>query len=196
MAKDSIRLTTPVGVAKYPRLQTADTKFYELGEYKVDLVVPSKDAKTFVDKVRKLHKQAAAAGKAKVEESWLKQEVDDQGNSTGNVIIRCKVKNRLTKRGDVWDRKPVVVDKFGNRIVDKIVSGGSVMQLAVDLFFNVANGKSYCGLQPVGVKVNKLVEYTSDGAALGGFEFEESDDDVEADEEAAVGTTEEDEDLF
>lgn len=195
MAKDQVRLTTPLGVARYPRLQKADTKFNEKGEYKVDLVVPAKDAKNFVAKVQKLQKEFA--GKKKVELSWLKKEEDDQGNETGNIILRCKAKNVQLKDGSIWDRKPILYRKDGSRIVDEVVGGGSEMQVAVDLYFVDVNGKVFCNLQPVAVMVSKLVEYSGGGSATDfGFEIEESDDDVEADKEAAVGTEEEDEDLF
>lgn len=192
MAKDQVRLTTPLGVARYPRLQKADTKYHEQGEYKVDLVVPAEDAKSFAAKVQKLYKEFA--GKKKLGSVVARKELDDQENETGNVIIRCKAKNVKLKDGSIWDRKPVIYDKAGNRIMDQIVGGGSKIQVAVDLYFSEKDGKAFCALQPVAVMVKELVEYGGNASAEDfGFEIEETDN---ATEEVDDVSESEDEDLF
>ena len=46
MAKKEIeKILTPKGVAQYPWLKNPDTQFNEAGEYKVNLVIPAKEAK-------------------------------------------------------------------------------------------------------------------------------------------------------
>ena len=187
MAKDTTRLTSPSGVARWPRLNQPDTKFNDKGEYKVDLVIPSSEAKTFVKTVSDIQK--AAAGKAKLNMGWVKKETDDQGNETGNVIIRFKAKNVVLKDGSLWDRKPTIFDTAGRRITDN-VGGGSQIKVACDVYSVTVNGTNFVQLQPVAVRVENLVEYTGGhDAADFGFEVEKTD-------EVAVPTEGQDEDLF
>lgn len=183
----NLRLTSPSGIAVFPRLNTPDTKFSELGMYKVDLKLTPDAAKPFIQKVVALQKEAA--GKAKVDSSWWHKEVDDQGNETGNIVVRFKAKNVQLKDGSVWDRKPTLFNVYGERITDT-VGGGSKIKVACELYFAHVNGKVFCSLQPIAVQVEDLVEY-SGGNNAEDFGFEVSKDDkVEAFSEG------EDESLF
>lgn len=168
-----MKITTPKGTAQYPWLNTPDTKFSEHGDYKVNLIVPADQAKDFVAKVTAARKQAAIEEKAKkLAPLPFDKEVDDQGNETGNVVIKCKVANKVSKRtGEVWDRRPALFDARLNPINDK-VGGGSEIKLSCELYFwkspSLGMGVS---IQPLAVQVLKLVELSS-GASADDFGFE------------------------
>jgi hypothetical protein len=64
-----------------------------------------------------------------------KPEVDDEGEETGKVIIRAKMK-QLSKRkdGTVVKRKPVMFDAKGVKLVNQpLVGGGSRLKMAVTM---------------------------------------------------------------
>ena len=205
MAKN-IKITTPKGTAKFPWLNKADTKFDELGEYKVTLVMSKKDAAPFITAVEKAFKEYKATEKFKKSAPlpWG-DEVDDQGNKTGNVAIRLKTKNKRNKDGDLWDRKPALFDAKGNKI-NVAVGGGSVIKVATELYFwnNPSTGIGV-SLQPTAVQILELVERETGSAKSYGFDEEEGftadrdevafENDVE-EKHVAEDATSEDEDLY
>lgn len=170
MADKYIRLTTPKGTAQYPWLSKPDTKFNDKGTYKVNIIVPAKEAQAFIKKVTEIRDQFFAQEKTKKKAQLpFAKEVDDQGNETGNVVIKCKVDNR-----DDWDRKPKQFDASGNRI-DKNVGGGSILKANVQVYtWNVSSLGVGVTLQPVAVQVIELNEFGgSDNAEDFGFEKED-----------------------
>ena len=170
-----MKITTPKGTAQFPWLNKADTKFSELGDYKVNLVVPKDEAAAFVKKVTDARKEAAQAEKAKkLAPLPFENELDDQGNETGNVVIKCKVANKRSKRtGEVWDRKPALFDSKLTPI-SATVGGGSQLRLSCELYFwKSANLGMGVMIQPLAVQVIKLVELG--GVSADDFGFEEED---------------------
>lgn len=197
------KVTSPLGRARYPKITRADTKFYKEGEYKVDLIIEKDKAESFVKKIKAAQAKAKKDfPKAKKMAALpIKNEVDEDGNETGNVIIKFKTRNRLTKKGTIWDRKPVVFDKFGQRLgvlangepdEDFYVGGGSLIKVSAELFPCEVKGELFVGLQMVAVQVQEL----NSGAGRAedfGFDVEDDDDDSEDPE---MGTETEDEDIF
>jgi hypothetical protein len=47
-------LTTPAGIARFPSLNRPDTKFSEVGVYKVNLEMSSEDAEPFIKQIEAL----------------------------------------------------------------------------------------------------------------------------------------------
>ena len=47
-------ITTPAGVARYPHLNRPDTKFDEIGVYKVNLELTAEEAEPFISQVEAL----------------------------------------------------------------------------------------------------------------------------------------------
>jgi hypothetical protein len=196
MANKFQRLTSPKGIARFPWLNKPDTKFSEVGDYKVDLVLSAKDAAPLIQRVEAIRDAFAKkeGAKKKANLPWV-DEVDDNGNKTGNVIVKFKVK---AMTGD-WDRKPKLFDAKGSRIVEAAVGGGSVLKVSFDAYtWNVASLGAGITLQPVAVQVLELVEFEGGGdASEFGFGEEEGyeatdelGEDLETDAEG------EDEDVF
>jgi len=160
MAKN-IKMTTPAGTARWPWLNKADTKFKPEGEYKVTLVVSKKEVKPLLDAASKIVQEIMANNKIKKRAPFpIVAETDDQGNETGNMLVKCAVKCR-----EGWDRKPKLFDAEGNRI-DVKVGGGSTIKVNVELYgwHNAALGAGVM-LQPIAVQVLDLVEHEAGGSA-------------------------------
>lgn len=182
-------ITSPIGVAVYPRLTQPDTKFVEEGVYKADIRVPLKEAEPFMKKLADEYKAHTGKTPSKSDNSmWV---VDDEDNT---VLFKMRVKNRTTKRGDLWDRKPKLFDSQLNPLVDVNPWGGSEMRVTCEIYAWSAGAKKGVSLQPQAVQIINLVEGgESDGGAFGfaateGFVgaatgFEEVGTDAEANEE-------------
>lgn len=199
MAERNPRINTPLGTAQYPWLNRPDTKFKEHGEYKVNLIVPKKEGEAFIKKVEAHVKAEAKAAKAKklANMPW-EMETDDQGDETGNIILKCKATNKLNKDGELWDRKPVLFDAKGNK-TDVQVGGGSKIKVNVELYtWNVSSTGFGVTLQINAVQIIELVELkTGASAETYGFEEEEGFEAGEnMEEDETVSPEGEDEDLY
>lgn len=167
-----VRLSTPVGTAVYPRLKTPDTKFDELGAYKADLSVPLADAEPLIAKLQEIHKAHTGKVAPKASNTMFKMELDDAGEETGNVIFKISVKNRLTRDGKVWDRRPKLFDA-ALKPIDVNPWGGTKMIVSFDAYSWVAGAKKGVSLQPVGVQIIELKSGEGGGASAMGFSVQD-----------------------
>lgn len=181
---------TPVGHAQYPWLNNADTKWQELGEYKVNLILDKEDAGDFMAMI-----DEAITEKFKAEKSKKKaplpyaMELDEAGGETGRVIFKFKNRNRMNRNGELWDRKPLLVDTKGNP-TNADVGGGSKIRIKAELYpwHNAALGTGV-SLQMKAVQVIELEPLRKqEFDAIDGFEADEN-------EEPLSGSGQ-DEDLF
>lgn len=177
-------LHTPVGTAQFPYLTKPDTKFDPEGSYKCNLLVDPKDpqvaaflaqVKSILDK--HLSEVIAENPKAKrlVPSSPIADELDDNGDETGKVVIKATAKaGGVRKDGSKWTRTIPLFDSRGQK-VQANPGGGSVLRLAVtpNPFYNGA--KVGLSLRLEAVQIIKLREFTggspevSFGAVEGGF---------------------------
>ena len=105
-------------------------------------------------------------------------EEDDNGQPTGKVIFKFKNRNRQNRNGDLWDRKPLLVDTKGNRC-DVDVGGGSKVRIKGELYAwaNPALGAGV-SLQMKAVQIVELEQYTPKetfDAIEGGFEAKDEE---------------------
>lgn len=186
-----MKVITPTGIAQWPWLTNADTKWHELGEYKVSLILDKDAAAGLIEDIdaQILEKKTMEKSK-KMAPAPYQLEEDDEGNATGRVIFKCKNKNRInSKTGELWDRKPVIVDSKGNP-TNAEIGGGSKLRLKLELYpwHNAALGTG-CSLQILAVQVVELEPIKK-------AEFDEIDG-FEADEnEEPLSRESEDQDLF
>lgn len=96
------RVTSPKGIARYPWLTKPNTKFDPDGKYSVDLILTEEEAAPFIEMIDKLideafndavndpkHKKIAR----KLTKYYpYKKEEDEEGNETGNVVVKFKKK--------------------------------------------------------------------------------------------------------
>ncbi len=158
----SERISIGPGKAVYPRLMKPDTKFDELGAYKADLSIPLADAEPIMKKLQAVHKtHTGKAAKASENTMWY-LETDSEGEETGNVVFKIRVKNRMTKKGELWDRRPKQFDA-ALKPIDVNPWGGSTMVVSAEIYPWDTGSKKGVSLQPVGVQILDLV--TGDGAS-------------------------------
>lgn len=156
MAKQNL-ITLPRGIAIYPALHRPDTRFDELGTYKADVKIEEAKAKPFMDKLSAIYKEHTGKAPSKKDNPMWSYVEDDEGNETGEVHFKIRVKNKMRKDGKLWDRRPMVMDaKKASMDTDVAVWGGSVMRVQMDVYCWVAAGKKGVSLQPVIVQVIDL----------------------------------------
>lgn len=163
-----IRLSTPVGTAVYPRLKTPDTKFDELGIYKADVAVPLADAEPLMKRLQEIHKSHTGKAAPAADNTMWTKETDEDGNETGNVVFKLRVKNRLNKKSEVWDRRPKQFDA-ALKPIDVNPWGGSKMIVSFDVYEWVSGNKKGVSLQPVGVQILDLKTGSGPDATSMGF---------------------------
>ena len=172
MAKAAF-ITLPKGIAVYPALSRPDTRFDELGAYKADVRIPADQAAPYMEKLAAIWKEHTGKKLNMADNMMFVVEEDDEGNETGNVIFKARVKNKMTKAGKLWDRRPMVMDaKKAKLNTDVNVWGGSTIRVQVEPYAWIAGTKKGVSLQPIIVQVIELVSGSGAGD-LGDFDEED-----------------------
>ena len=194
---DKITFTTPRGTAIYPRLKTPDTKFDENGQYKSDLKMPMDVAAPLIEKLKKIYRDHTGKAHPKSPErdnrnAFFYIETDDEGEETGNVVFKLRVKNKITKKGDLWDRRPAQFDARGRPLANpKNIGGGSELKVSFEVYcWQTPTGGKGMSLQPEAVQIINLLEFNGqrDASAYG---FGEEDDGYAADDDDDHGFSDE-----
>ena len=186
MSQKSIRITSPLGEAVWPKLNKPDTKFNKDGVYEVKLRLGEEEAKPFIETLKEILKEHVdATGKSKPKMAplpWREVE-DDDNNPTGQIDFKFKL-NAVGGRGDnQFTQRPALYDSEG-KIMSEEIGGGSLIQIGAEVVpYDVASIGVGISLRLKAVKVFELKEYNrgsdnwefSDG---GGFVTEGSDNPV------------------
>lgn len=194
--RDKVRF--PLGIASYPRLATPDTKFDAAGTYSIKVIFSGAQSEKVQKILDKYHEKAKAlaieevgvkkAGRAKDNGPGYTEELDDNDDETGNIIVNFKMKASVVskKNGETYNFKPGVFDKYGSPInvqEVRVGSGSSVVVGAeVSEFFSAGLGYGV-SLRLGAVQVLEVVESGNTSAAAWGFETEEApeqDDDYDS----------------
>lgn len=188
------------GTASYPKLTEPDTKFDPLGQYSSNLVLTEEKALPYMEQLQKIVKAHIGRAYPKADNPLWSYEVDqDTGEQTGNVKFKISVKNKQKKNGEIWDRKPLIIDAKMKPVEGGIyIGGGTIYKPKVEVYEWEYSGKKGVSLQPVVVQILELVsgnfqqdlsgfgeedgyeaEDTSgtEGQDLSGFENQGADDD-------------------
>jgi len=168
-------LTTPVGTAKYPRLNTPDTHYNENGEYRVSLVVTKAEADAFKKQIQPLY-DAAYATEVQTKGKELKKSdsFPVMQDSDGDWIIKAKLKAKVISRDGTEHKLNVgLFDSQGNpHSRDEIVGGGSKCKVACrPRFWFVAAIGFGCTLELNAVQILELAEYTPGEKSASSFGF-------------------------
>ena len=145
---------SPAGEAVFPWITRADTEHDANGVFHTDLSVPFEEAQDFIAQLEKardsfvqtlpVNKQksltprpvyfeemtrpdypegATKEQKAEIRAAW-------DGEPTGNVIFRFKLKNNVTPQsGETFTQTPVVVDDSTGEDIEGAVYGGSIIRV-------------------------------------------------------------------
>lgn len=170
---------SPPGSAIFPYLNTPDTKWKTEGEFKTKLSFPTAEAKAIKkivddqmkiaeEKAKKFAKEQTAKTKKKVEAKAadlpIFEEVDEDGNETGNTVASFKstASGVSKKTGKPWKRTIPLFDAVGNAM-RKLVYGGSKLIVAYSASPWV-NPKAEYGVK-LQIEAVQVLELVSEGGA-------------------------------
>lgn len=183
------RVTTPRGVLIYPHLTEPDTKFVkDGGEYHTKFALQADDDATeaFIEKLEEVRAayikenpdelKPAVLKKAKQTDLY-EEEVDDEGNETGRVIFKFKLKAVVQTANKSWEQKPRLFDSAAEPIADDIsIWTGSEGKCNLELFpyFMQTTKEFGVSMRVKAVQILKL-ESGGSGGSADDFGFGEED---------------------
>ena len=195
-------ITTPRGVLIYPHLTEADTKFVKPdGEYHTKFALPadSDEAAALIEKLEGILEEYIEANvddltpaklKARMKKATradlYEEEVDDEGEETGRLIFKFKLKAVVKTKTKQWDQKPRLFDGKLNPIEEGVNPWtGSEGKISAEVFpYYMETTKSFgLSLRCNAVQILKLVSGQGKSAKDLGFEAE--DDSYESNASAA-----------
>lgn len=182
---------TPAGEAVFPWVTKADTQHDAAGIYHVDLSVPFEAAQDFIAKLERVRDEFVTTLPAAKQKSLIPRPVyideltrpdypedatDEEraaireaweGEPTGNVIFRCKMKAKFSNaEGEVFEQSPIVVHADTGERVTEPVYGGSIMKVKGQIvpYTNAASGMVGVTLR---MKAVQVIELVSGGGGTG-----------------------------
>jgi hypothetical protein len=165
-----------VGIARYPSLNKPDTKFDEVGVYKVNLEMSAEDAEPFLSQVEALLAEFVAQKKAELKKDKLKMHAAPWEENDGQVQLKLKVKALgKDKAGETYSRAPKLFNASGEVITDNIGGGSKIKVAVVPYCWYTASLGAGVTLQPKAVQVLELVTWGDGGSAAAyGFDVSEA----------------------
>lgn len=190
-AVKGMNVASPKGKALWCKFKEPDTKFNAKGEYSTDLVCDPNDptVKAYIEKLNNLvdtayNETCETLGPAKARDvrkaSVYKEEVNQDGELTGNIIFKYKLKD-LTDRRERGDSGEIlVVDAKRNPLGKEapLVGNGSVIRVVsfANPYF-MASTKTV-GLSHIWSKM-QIIDLVEFSGSAGTDEFDEEDGFVE-----------------
>jgi len=180
------------GKAMWAKVHEPDTKFVSTGEYSIDVIIPEEKSEELCEYLEGLIqarldeevKANPAKGKNLSTRSVREKHVDQNGNETGELKFKTKLKAQVQSRdGRIYEQKPVVVDAKRNPVTEKtLIGNGSTVKVAFEPIPYVMASTKQVGvsLRLKGVQVIDLVEYGSKGSMF------DEEDGFEINPEAAI----------
>jgi len=173
--KTQARFTSPRGFAVWPHLNTPDRKFIGEGDpgvFKTDLRVKKEEVQALLNELEGARDQwMEQEGYTQRAPLPWKDEMDDQGQPTGNVLMRFKQKETIRSGSDIIPMRIRLVGADKKPCEANIVSGSEIRIAFNARGWNATSGYGIT-LHPSAVQVLNLIEApeTSD---LGDFDVEE-----------------------
>lgn len=183
-----VRITSPTGIAVYPKIEKPDTKFNADGVYSVDLDLTGKDADDLVAKLTKIaDADYANECKAKGKKALKRAEMPWKQTEDGKTRFKFKLKAKGGTGEKQWDQKPALFDAKGNPVANLNVGSGSTIKVAFDCapYFTAMVGHGI-SLRLRAVQVLELREYIA-GDNFDAFGFKATDGFVK-EQETTVST--------
>lgn len=169
-------ITTNAGIARYPALNRPDTKFDEIGVYKVNLEMSSDDAAEFIATIDGMFSEFLADKKRELKKDKLKLHAVPWEENDGTTQLKLKVKAMgKTKAGEEYSRAPKIFGADGQPL-EANIGGGSKLKIAVvPYFWYTASLGAGVTLQPKAIQVLDLVTWGDGGSASAyGFDVSEA----------------------
>ena len=169
-------ITTPVGIARYPSLNRPDTKFDEVGVYKVNLEMSSEDAEPFLKQSEALFSEFVADKKRELKKDKLKLHAAPWEDNDCLTQLKLKVKAMgKNKEGETFSRQPKLFGADGQPLEANVGGGSKIKVAVVPYCWYTASLGAGITLQPKAVQVIDLVTWGDGGSAVSyGFDVSES----------------------
>ena len=191
------KFTTPRGVLVYPHLTEADTKFVKPdGEYhtKFALDASSKEAKALTKQLEAIMDEYIESNPEELTQAKLKkagradlyeEEVDDEGEETGRIVFKFKLKAKVVTKTRSWDQKPRLFDGNAKLIESEVnVWTGSEAKISAEVFPYYMESTKQFGLSLRCIAVQILTVVSGSGVNASDFGFGEEDDSYSDDSSA------------
>jgi hypothetical protein len=167
--------TTPVGELVYPWLTKPDTRYDPDGVFQTKLLLPFELAQDFIAKLDGVLEDYIQTQDIKKQKSYNKadvyeDELDEDGNPTGNVLFKFKLKAKVVPReGDPWEQKVTCVHAADGSAVDMPIYGGTMARLRGQIVpYALASARQFgLTLRMKACQVHELV--TAEGSGGGAF---------------------------
>lgn len=179
------QLTTPTGIAVYPRLNEPDTKFDKDGVYSVELRLDLEDPEVekFLAALQTCEERSyqalceehggATPKKLKRAPMPFKEEEGMEGGLPKTMRIKFKLKAKAGNAKKSWTQRPIIYDALGSPY-DPIPSVGSGSEIRVAFqvvpYFTAMVGAGV-SLRMKAVQIRRLVTFTP-GDSFVSFGFE------------------------
>jgi hypothetical protein len=169
-------ITTPVGIAQYPHLNTPDKKYKEEGEYKVNLEMSNEEAEPFIKQMDAIFSEFVAEKKRELKKDKLKLHDAPWLENDGQTMLKLRVKAvGKSKTGEMFSRQPKLFNAAGEPITDNIGGGSKLKVAVVPYCWYTASLGAGITLQPKAVQVLDLVTWGDGGSASAyGFDVVEA----------------------
>lgn len=129
-----VRVTTPQGIAVYPKVEKPDTKFDANGVYSIDLDLDETEAAELAEKLQKVADAAYAEEcKAKGKKGLKRSDMPWKKTDDGKTRFKFKLKAKGGTGEKQWDQKPALFDAKGNPVKDLNIGSGSIVKVAFDV---------------------------------------------------------------
>lgn len=190
-----VKGVTPFGIAQWPHLNKPDEYKGKL-TYKCNVIVPGTDATELVAKIVEETEKSYEETKAKLQEQAKNGKdgptkakakkalegltktlpfvdaVDDDGNETGDIVLKCKANATFTdKKTQVEKSIKISLFDAKNKPLKESIWGGSVLRISYSLIPYYVASANTCGvsIRIEGVQVKDLVSGSGgrSGAAMG-----------------------------
>ena len=195
-----VKVASPKGLAKWCKVTEPDTRFDPNGTYSVELVCDPNDpaVQAFIEKLTGLRdalftelKDSLPPAKAKVLQlkEVYSEEVDAEGNETGNIIFKWAMKNVAEKKGS---KSIIVVDAHKNIIKPiPLVGNGSLIRCAgyASPYLMELTKQVGVSLKWDSMQLLQLVEYSG-----GGIDVFDEEEGYVAEQTADIGCDDDDAD--
>jgi len=171
-----VRVTTPAGVAVYPKIEKPDTKFDVNGVYSIDLDLSGAEAEELAAKLQKIADSAYAEEcKSKGKKQLKRADMPWKQTEDGKTRFKFKLKAKAGTGEKQWDQKPALFDAKGNPVKDLNVGSGSTVKVAFDVapYFTAMVGHGI-SLRLRAVQVLELRQYIA-GDNFDAFGFKATD---------------------
>jgi hypothetical protein len=191
MAKQTlVRITTPVGIAVYPKLEKPDTKFDPIGAYSVNLDLSPKEAEGLITQIKKIADAAYTSElKEKGKKTLKRADMPWSETEDGQLRFKFRLKAQGGSGDNTWTQKPAIFDASGVPVANLNIGSGTRMKVAFEVapYFTAMLG---CGvsLRLKAVQIVELKEWIG-GDNFDAFGFKATDGYVKQTEASAPASS-------